>query len=165
MLHRVTEFLSAALPKPAEAVLMSIGGSLGALATFAFGEIDNAAWWFFVFVIVDYVTGTAASFKEGEWCSSAGFVGLFRKAFMFFVVALCHGLDEIAGTELLRNAAIFAYSINECGSIIENLERLGLGYLIPGVIRRGLRQLKKQEDEMFTEEEGETENDRETNSN
>lgn len=163
MLQRIYDFLSAAVPKPSESVLLTIGGSLGALASFAFGTIDNAVVWLFAFVVTDYVTGTVASFKSGEWSSSVGFTGLWKKFFMLCVVAMCHGLDETAGCEILRNAAIFAYSLNEVGSIIENIERLGLGYLIPGVIRRGLQQLREKEDDLFTE--GTRDNERETNHN
>ena len=158
--QKITEFLSSLIPSQSETVLLSIGGSIGALATFAFGKIDDAVLWLMTFVIIDYLTGTAASFKNGEWSSSVGFVGLFKKFFIFLVVAMCHGIDAATGFDMLRNASIFAYCLNEFGSVIENMERLSLGYLIPAVIRRGLHQLKEKEDDLFREDESEKEGTR-----
>lgn len=57
------------IPTEGEAILMSIGGGIGAIATFAFGTIDDAVLWLFAFIAIDYITGTAASFKLGEWSS------------------------------------------------------------------------------------------------
>lgn len=152
MLQRITNFFSSVVPSGGEAVLMSIGAGFGAAFSFAFGEVDDAFRWLLAFICVDYVTGTIAAFKTGEWSSQVGFVGLFKKFFILFVVSMCHGLDVATGTDLLRNVSIFAYGLNEVGSILENVDRIGYGNLIPAVIRRGLKQLKQKEDELFSEE-------------
>lgn len=140
------------LPHEGERGLMFVGGLIGATASFLFGEIDKAFIWLIVMAMVDYVTGTAASFKECHWCSNIGFRGLFKKFFMFFIVALCHGIDHTTNTDLLRNVAIFAYSINEAGSILENIEGLGYGKLIPSFLKRGLKILKDKERELLNDE-------------
>lgn len=149
MIQKIQEFLSALVPSDGEAVLMSIG----ALVSFAFGDVDDAFLWLLAFIAADYITGTVAAFRSGEWSSQTGFLGLFKKIFILCVVAMCHGLDVDTGVNLLRNAAIFAYGLNEVGSILENVDRLGYGKLIPAVIRRGLKQLRRKEDKLFTESE------------
>lgn len=153
MLQRITSFLSSVVPTNGEAVLMSVGASIGAAISFAFGDVDDAFVWLLAFMAIDYVTGTVAAFKTGDWSSQQGFVGLFKKFFILFVVSLCHGLDVATGTDLLRSASIFAYGLNEVGSILENVDRFGCGRMIPSVVRRGLKQLRKKEDQLFAEDE------------
>lgn len=152
MLQRLYDFFCALIPAKGEAILMAVGAGIGAVATFAFGTIDDAVIWLFAFIATDYITGTAASFKLGEWSSSVGFVGLFKKFIILAVVSMCHGLDAVCGTELLRNVSIFAYCLNEFGSIVENISRLGYGHLIPGSIRRGLAKLQEQEKAIFSDD-------------
>lgn len=149
MLQKLGDFLCSLMPTEGEVVLMSIGAGIGAAATFAFGTIDDAIMWLLAFIAIDYMTGTAAAFKSGEWSSNTGFVGILKKFVIVSVVAMCHGLDAVCGTEIMRNAAVFAYCLNEFGSVVENLERLNMGKVIPPVIRRGLLQLKKKEEEIF----------------
>ena len=59
---------------------------------------------------------------------------------MFLVVALAHGLDEVfeplIGICIFQSITICAYAAGEFGSIIENLERGGLGSVVPPVLRR-----------------------------
>ena len=122
---------------------MTIGGFLGGVFTFAVGGVDDAMIWLISLVIIDYITGNAASFKTGEWCSNKGFYGLFKKLFIFLVVAICNGIDKTTGQEILRNMAVFAYAVNEAGSILENVERLGFGKWIPSFLKAGLKNLKE----------------------
>ena len=131
-------------------ILMLTSGGLGAWATWAFGGLDVKIQYLFFFVVLDYVTGNIAAFKTGAWCSKTGFTGISRKVFIFIMVAFCHGLDVIAGFgDIMRNAAIIAYTVNEAASIIENAETLGFGGYVPAFIRRGLKTLKEKEDNLF----------------
>lgn len=142
-------FLSAIKPTDGERTLMAIGGALGAGFSYAVGGVDEAMEWLLILAAIDYVTGTMASFKERHWCSERGFLGLFKKAFMFAVVAICHGVDVTTGENFLRDIAVFAYAINEAGSIIENVERLGFGHWIPPFLKAGLKILKDKEEELL----------------
>lgn len=144
-------FLSVVIPSKGERLIMLISGALGGWLSFAIGGFDLSIKWLFVFVCADYITGMIAAFKRGIWCSRSGFRGLFKKVFLFFIVALCHGIDQMTHLEVLRNAAIMAYGVNEAGSIIENLENLGLGKHIPPFVRRGIKTLKEKEEELFKE--------------
>lgn len=150
-MENLANLVSNALPTKGELVLMASSGAVAGVLSLIFGELNASLGWLFAFVVLDYVTGIAAAWKTKEWNSSAGFTGIFKKAFIFCVVALCHGVDVTTGTNLLRNAAIFAYSVNEMGSILENLTRLGFEKHIPGFLQRGLKLLKNKEDKLFSE--------------
>ena len=137
------DYMSLLVPAKGEAYLMVISGTVGSALAWALGGIDLQLQWLLMFVAVDYVTGTIAAGKTGEWNSCVGFRGLFKKVFIFVVVAL--GLDVITGTEMLRNAAIVAYAVNELGSTLENMDRLGFGSMIPSFLHRAIKELKSRE--------------------
>lgn len=151
MQNAIIAFISDILPTKSAAVMMSITGAIGAALSFAFGEVDVPIIWLFVFATADYITGLWAAIKTGEWSSSTGFKGIFKKILMFSLVALCHGLDSVVSMDIFRNAAVLAYVINEVCSILENIERVGYGGVIPAPLRRGLKVLKKKEDKIFEE--------------
>lgn len=141
------DFLLSLVPSKGQAVLMSIGGALGALISFAFGEIGAGMQWLFIFVVADYVTGSCAAWIAGKYSSDAGLRGIARKLVIFLIVALAHGIDQMAvGISLpfaLRDCMICALGLNEVVSLIENMDRLGCGDLIPGFVRKGLHALQK----------------------
>lgn len=150
-LSQALEFMKVVKPTDGEKFLMAIGGFIGGVFSFAVGGVDEAIIWLIILVIIDYLTGSAASFREKNWCSDVGFKGLFKKLFIFLVVALCNGIDKATGQDLLRNVAVFAYAVNEAGSILENVERLGFGKRIPPFMKAGLRILKEKEASLLEE--------------
>lgn len=150
-MHEIWNFLSVVIPTKGERVLMLVSGFVGGWLSVALGGFDLSIKWLFAFVVVDYLTGSAAAWKMSEWNSSTGFKGIFKKFIIFLVVTLCHGIDEVMHIDILRNAAIMAYAVNEVTSILENIDHLGYGQHIPAVLRRGLKVLKEKEDELFKE--------------
>lgn len=145
VLQTAIDYVSLLIPAKGEAYLMLASGAIGSAVAWLLGGIDLQLKWLLMFVAVDYVTGTIAAGKTGEWNSRVGFRGLFKKVFIFVVVMLSHGLDVIAGTDMLRNAAIAAYAVNELGSTLENLDRLGFGGMIPGFLHRAIKEIKSRE--------------------
>lgn len=139
------DYMSLLIPAKGEAYLMLASGAVGSALAWSLGGIDLQLQWLLMFVAVDYVTGTIAAGKTGEWNSRVGFRGLFKKVFIFVVVMLSHGFDVITGTEMLRNAAIVAYAVNELGSTLENMDRLGFGGMIPSFLHRAIKELKSRE--------------------
>lgn len=123
--------------------LMSLGAMLGASFSFIVGGIDAPITWLIVLAIIDYVTGMIAAFKNGVWSSKNGFKGIAKKVIMFVIIGVCVGLDATLKMHTFRDIAIFAYALNESGSIIENIDRMGLGSIIPSFLRNGIEQLKK----------------------
>ena len=123
-------------------------GALVGVLTYAVGGIDVAVQWLFAFVVVDYLLGVAAACKTHVWSSSTGFKGIIKKAVIFSIVCVGNGLDQVLGTGgTLRNAAIAAYCVNEAGSILENLGRLGYTGLIPAKIKSAIKAINENSEE------------------
>ena len=106
------------------------------------GGIDISLTWLFVFCVIDYITGTCSAFRQGQWTSKVGGKGIVKKLLIFLFVVLAHGIDEVCHIDYIRQAVIIAYIINESGSILENIEALGYGKVIPPILRHGLKLLK-----------------------
>ncbi len=120
-------------------------GVLGAILTFMFGSWSESLTFLLLAMGADYVTGTAASIKEGKGLNSAfGAWGLARKGLTLLVVLLAHRIDVLLNTEdVTMGAAIFFYIANELISITENYGRLGLP--LPERIRKMIAILKEKD--------------------
>lgn len=143
----VLEFLLQLKPTGAEQYLMSIGAAIGLFFSVAIGGMDKMIYALIALSIVDYITGMFTAFKTGKWDSSTGFRGILKKFVIFAVVALCNTIDTAMNMDLLRQMAICAYTLNEAGSIIENVDLAGYGHYIPDVIRNALARLAEQSEE------------------
>lgn len=127
-------------------------GAFGALFTSLFGGWDAAMITLIIFMGVDYITGfvVAAVFHKsnktdsGSLASKAGFKGLCKKGSILLIVLVACRLDIVMNTDIIRNAAIIAFIINETISIIENCGLMGIP--IPGVITRAIEVLKNKSD-------------------
>ena len=144
--------MSDLIPDFASRVLLAVGGILGALCSFLFGPVDDAIEWLFVFIVVDYLSGTYAAMKTGQWTSRTGFLGITKKIVMLSLVALCHGLDitSIIPFVSIRDVAVFAFCLNDFGSVLENIEKLGYGSLIPDPVRKMLKAMEKKSEDMVS---------------
>lgn len=144
--------MSDLIPDFASRVLLAVGGILGALCSFLFGPVDDAIEWLFVFIVVDYLSGTYAAMKTGQWNSRTGFLGITKKIVMLSLVALCHGLDitSIIPFVSIRDVAVFAFCLNDFGSVLENIEKLGYGSLIPDPVRKMLKAMEKKSEDMVS---------------
>lgn len=91
---------------------------------------------------IDYITGTAAAMKNGEWCSATARQGLWHKGGMLVVVivafiadcalsVICDHLPVgIAWTSILLPLVLAWYIVTELGSILENAVKMGAA--VPG---------------------------------
>ena len=121
------------------AVKAAITAALGAFSAF-WGWLGwlIAAW--VVLMTLDYITGTAAAMKNGEWASQTAREGIWHKAGEVVVVIIAAFADfllsivmeqlpmvEIALPEigLLLPLVLVWYAITELGSIAENAQRMG----------------------------------------
>lgn len=131
--------LSNYLPAASERVLMTLGGAVGAAFSFAFGNVGPLIIWLSIFVTVDMCLGVLASVHRHEWKARVMFWGVIRKVTMFCIVALAHGLDialhDLIHIDFVQSIVIVAYTAAEFGSIIKNLERAGLGGVVPPILR------------------------------
>ena len=138
MIQRFAD-LSAVLPTGFERAWMLVGGSMGGVFTFLYGDAGPLMVWLVVFVILDFVTGTLAAVLTGTWTSKRNMLGVLKKILAFCIVALAHGLDvafnELLPFQLIESITICAYMAGEFGSIIENLDKMGLR-VVPPVVRK-----------------------------
>ena len=147
-MNTATTYLRLITPNDTEKFLMSIGGFLGAWFSTMVGGFDEGLIWLSVLVGIDYLSGFFAAWKNGEWHSRVSFQGLFKKVFIFVIVIVCNAIDHVTHMDFFRNVAIFAYAVNEAGSILENVDKMGFGSIIPNFLRQGLKVLKERENDM-----------------
>lgn len=113
----------------------------------ALGAVSAALGWFGWFVLayvaamaMDYLTGSAAALKNGEWSSKTAREGCWHKLGSMVAVAAALLFDGIAGmivnhipavslpfeyTVLIAPVVIAWYIVTELGSVVENAGRMG----------------------------------------
>ena len=134
-----------------KATLCTFLGIAGAAIAALFGGWDMALKTLCIFMAIDYVSGiiVAAVFKSspktetGTLESRAGLKGLLRKVAMLCGVLMAYYLDQVAGTNFVRDATCMAFICNEAISIIENFGLMGVP--IPAVITNAIDALQKKE--------------------
>ena len=103
---------------------------------------------------LDYISGTAAAHKNGEWSSDIAREGLWHKLgeiFAVLVAALCDialrvivegsGINiGISLSAVVTPIVLLWYIFTELGSIAENAEKLGAS--VPAWIKNGLKQYR-----------------------
>ena len=105
-----------------------------------------------VCMVVDYITGSAAAAKQGEWSSEKAREGIWHKAGMIVVVLVSAGADLLIALVLANIPAVqlpFTYSglicpivlvwygVTELGSITENA--VAMGAPVPGWLTKLLQ--------------------------
>ena len=143
----MVSLLSSIMPGKGERILLTIGGLMGGWISYALGGIDEGVIWLAIFVGIDYVTGIASGAITGRLESKRGFLGVLKKATMFVIVAVCHGMDVVLETHMIRDGAVVALVANEALSIIENIEKMGFGSIIPRPLRAAVKQIKEKQDQ------------------
>jgi toxin secretion/phage lysis holin len=141
-------FLDVIYPETWDKIMLLIGAAIGTLFQFAFGGWTNGLLWLVCLTIGDFLTGTIAAFRSGEWNSDTGMNGVFRKIILFAFVSLAHGIDmtlaDLGFTAFsFMSLTITALSVTEAGSIIENFDKAGCGKAVPPVIRQGLKSIRE----------------------
>ena len=110
--------------------IMAAGGS--AVVSFLWGEWSVLLGVLLAFVIIDYITGIGASWKQGEVNSRTGLFGIAKKVFIFVIVAVANLIDVVMMETGIRDepfimmAVIVFYIVNELISITENAGRMDI---------------------------------------
>jgi toxin secretion/phage lysis holin len=115
--------------------------ALGAFISYLFGTSSLLFKTLVLFIVLDYLTGMAASAYEGKLNSKVGFKGILKKVMIFAIVAIAHSLDQLTGGNIIKTATIFFYLSNELLSMIENAGRLKVP--IPQVIKNAVSLLRQ----------------------
>lgn len=132
-------------------IIIMIFGSIGSLLSFLLGGFDSVMIALLIFMVIDFLSGLilAIVFKKskktesGRLSSQAGILGLTKKIFILFLVAVSTQLDIILGTTFIRDGTVIGFISMEGISIIENASLAGLP--IPRVIKNALEIISKKE--------------------
>ena len=135
-----------------KATFCGIFGVVGAAIAASLGGWDMALQTLCIFMAIDYVSGlivagvfqASTKSENGALESRAGLKGLLRKAAMLCAVLMAYYLDQVAGTDFVRDAACLAFVCNEALSIIENFGLMGVP--IPDAITNAIDVLKGKKD-------------------
>ena len=135
------------LPMGSEKLVVAAVGTISGALTFFFGiDTKPLIIWLAIFAAADLVTGMAAALIRHDYESKVAALGLLKKGLMFVVIGFAHGLDQQFAYTLdylavFQGIVIAAYGFNEVISIIENLDRMGIGGVIPPILRKALKQI------------------------
>ena len=147
------------MPAPDKAnEIKAVFAAILAFLTALWGWIGWAVIIWVACFVLDYVSGTAAARKNGEWSSDIAREGLWHKLgeiFAVLVAALCdialkvivEGSGINIGIQLsavITPIVLLWYIITELGSIAENAEKLGAP--VPSWIKNGLKQYREKID-------------------
>jgi toxin secretion/phage lysis holin len=102
------------------------------LIQFLYGDWTVLLTILMALTVIDFISGLAAGYANGELKSKVGMVGIARKVFIFLMVAVAHLIDMLlvqSGLEtkaVVMTMTIVFYAVNEILSITENAGRVGL---------------------------------------
>ena len=119
-----------------KAAVTAVFGAMTAL----WGWLGWLVFGWITLMLLDYLTGSAAALKEGEWSSKVAREGIWHKLGMIVVVVVAAGADllislmlshlpivelPIAYTGLICPLVLVWYCLTELGSIAENAIAMG----------------------------------------
>ena len=139
----------------------AIAAFFSALAAFLGWQGIMALVWV-IAMGIDYITGTVAAMKNGQWCSATARQGLWHKGGMIVVVIVAVIADGIMGvicehlpigivwTSIILPLVLAWYIVTELGSILENAVKMGAavpGWLVK-LLKAGLQAIDAKGDEL-----------------
>ena len=118
----------------AKASIVGVFGAFGA----AFGWLGWLVLAWVACMVVDYISGSSAAMKAGQWSSAKARGGIWHKAGMIVVVIVAAVADKVLAivlanipglpidyTVLLLPMVLVWYILTELGSILENAAAMG----------------------------------------
>jgi toxin secretion/phage lysis holin len=141
------ELIRAITPVRLELVWGTITGLSGTMATFLFGEWNNALQALAMFMLIDYITGVLAAYMrpKAKLSSKRGIRGIAKKLTLISLIVAAHQLDLALGQNVFCLLLTYFMLGNEGLSIIENAAYCGLP--IPASLREKLEQLAQEKQE------------------
>lgn len=123
--------------------ILSITGSA---LVYLIGGFDKILITLVCFMVLDYITGMIASYREKTWNSEKGSTGLLKKCTIIILVIMATFLDRsLSSDSIFRSVVICFYIANEGLSILENAGRIGIP--IPKRLLDALEQLSSDQDQ------------------
>ena len=125
----------------AELKIGAIFGCLWAIFDMAIGGIDTPIKALAILIILDFITGVTVGYKTGCLSSKVGSKGIIKKAGIFVCIMFAYLLDTAMAINMFRGMVISGFAIIEAMSLIENIDRMGYGFIIPDFLRNKLSQI------------------------
>ena len=122
----------------------AIFGMLWAFFDLAIGGIDTPIKALAILIVLDFVTGSTAGHRTGSLSSRVGSKGIIKKAGIFVCIMFAYLLDNAMAIQMFRGIVISGFAIIEAMSLIENIDRMGFGYIIPDFLRTKLAQIAEE---------------------
>lgn len=122
----------------------AIAGLIWVFLDMAVGGIDTPIKALAILMVVDFITGVSAGYHKGELSSRTGAKGIWKKVGIFVCIMVAYMLDLATSMNMFRGMVISAFAVIEAMSLVENVDRMGYGYLIPACFRTKLAQIKKE---------------------
>ena len=142
-----------------KAAIVGIFGAFGA----AFGWLGWLVLAWIGCMVVDYISGSSAAMKAGQWSSAQARAGIWHKAGMIVVVIVAAVADNVLAlvvasipsisidyTVLLLPMVLVWYILTELGSILENAAAMGSD--VPPFLIRILASAKEKVEEATGED-------------
>ena len=132
---------------------LSVVGMIGGAIAGLFGGWSAGMTTLVILMGVDVLTGflAAAVFhnsdktENGRAESRTMEKGLIRKLCVVLLIIVASRLDLVLGTEIVRDAAVIGFCVNECLSIVENVGLMGVP--LPKVLVDAIAVLKDKANE------------------
>ena len=121
-----------------------VTGILWGWLNYALGGIDSPIKALAILVCLDFATGVIAAFKRDELSSRIGAKGILKKVGIFVCVMFGFLLDTATGLNMFRGMVISGFAIIEGLSLIENIDRMGYGDMIPQFLRAKMAQIEEE---------------------
>lgn len=119
---------------------------MNGILNFLFGLSDGLIYVLIGAVVIDYITGVCVAIYNHKLASNIGFRGISKKVGIFSLVSLSHIIDQylMQGGNAFQSATTAFYISNECISIFENINNLGIP--LPETLKSVLKHLEKYKD-------------------
>lgn len=117
---------------------------LWAFFDLAIGGIDTPIKALAILIVLDFVTGITAGYRTGSLSSRVGSKGIIKKVGIFVCIMFAYLLDNAMAIQMFRGIVISGFAIIEAMSFIENIDRMGFGYIIPDFLRTKLAQIAEE---------------------
>ena len=151
MWEKITELISSLQPETIKDTIVAIFSCAGGLIVALMGDHLYLLQWLCYFVAADWLTGFYAAKRTKTYASAVGHAGIAKKLLIIFVAIGFHGVDQILDMPFIGVWAVGALAINELISILENIEKAGLGSVIPSRVRVLLDSVQQQQDKKVKE--------------
>ncbi len=141
------ELIRSVTPVRFELVWGTATGITGTMATFLFGEWNNALQALAMFMFIDYITGVLAAYMRprAKLSSKRGLKGIAKKLTLISLIVSAHYLDLAIGQNVFCLLLTYFMLGNEGLSIVENAAYCGVP--IPASLREKLEQLAQEKQE------------------